>query len=972
MKIKKISLIGFKSFMDRLDIVLPGGISAIVGPNGCGKSNIVDAIRWAMGEQSAKQLRGRQMDDVIFNGAGDYKPFGMAEVSLVFENGDGTFPPEFAHMSEISVTRRLYRSGESEYLINNVPCRLKDIQEIFMDTGLGNRAYSIIGQGQIGFIIEQKPEETRVMLEEAAGITKYRKKVDESRRKMELTKANLQRVEDIMGEVQRQIRSLKRQATKARRFKSITQEIQRLELSLNANAYHELEVASGNRIKSTEALVQEEMVRSTEFSSLQARIEAMSFDLEEKENNILHLKETYHRLKEKANRKESFLESLASEKRMLSELAGRLKKDKEDLVKRLGGLEEERGILRGKIENLKKTAATLEDEISLVDKRSKSKAQLLKQAKEEYERVRDKLNSGITREMGLNQESGYLNKRIMEITDAQERLENEKNEASEKIEKIILVSKLKNQTREALAKKLMDIEEDIFREKERCDELDQLKKNIEMDLKLAEKDINIYQSRLTTLKSLTENFEGYKLGVRTIMKARDLEARRDGRIIGLVADILQVEPKFEQALEAVLGDKLQYIIVERQKDGKEAVEYLKVRAKGRSSFIPLMDLNGGETGKVKHNGFPLLRDLVSVADSYRPLINALLDDTALVENLNQAISEWEKNGKDQCLVTLEGDMVDRSGVITGGKLAHSSHGILARKREIKELQEKLSKSKKEVEKFRIKLDETMRKLEKREAHLDDLMEEKSRCQEKINDLDKRIFQLSHELDQLERLSERISRELDQKRKEQSRHKEALNKIESELTLCKEKVKQEGRYLREKETELKEIEEEFEGFRNEVAKLKMDYNLAREEERGILREIERIDDFSQEAQQKIKTIDEEVLNGQQRYQEYLMREETIREELEIIHAKFRQAKEALDTAEQDRNQFLNKIKEEEKKGEDLRAEIEILREKINRAKLEQSEIQFKMNGLVQLVREKFNLNLVEIYKEYLEDDFSPVE
>src|SRR4030043_1785669 len=185
MKIKKVSIVGFKSFLDRLDILFPVGLSAIVGPNGCGKSNIVDAIRWAMGEQSAKILRGRQMEDVIFNGSEQSKPLGMAGGSILFENGNGSFPLQFAHETEVSITRRLYRSGESEYLINSVPCRLKDIQEMFMDTGLGNRAYSIIGQGKIGSIIEQKPEETRAMIEEAAGITKYMKKVEESERKIE-------------------------------------------------------------------------------------------------------------------------------------------------------------------------------------------------------------------------------------------------------------------------------------------------------------------------------------------------------------------------------------------------------------------------------------------------------------------------------------------------------------------------------------------------------------------------------------------------------------------------------------------------------------------------------------------------------------------------------------------------------------------------------------------------------------------
>ncbi|MDY7039057.1 MAG: hypothetical protein SV375_23255, partial [Thermodesulfobacteriota bacterium] len=471
---------------------------------------------------------------------------------------------------------------------------------------------------------------------------------------------------------------------------------------------------------------------------------------------------------------------------------------------------------------------------------------------------------------------------------------------------------------------------------------------------------------------MTENFEGYKVGVRTIMKANDLEARRDGRIIGLVADILQVAPEYEHAVETVLGDKLQYIIVERQKDGKEAVNYLKARAKGRSSFVPLKDLKEEKASNGNWNGFPFLRDLVSVPDSYRSLINALLDKTVLVEDLDQAIATWRTKGKDQCLVTPEGEMVDRKGIISGGKLSHGSHGILARKREIKELEVKTARCKDVVKKLNNDMERISFEIEEKETNLDDLMEEKADCQEKINNLDKTIFRLGHELDQLERLDERISGELEQKTKEQARHKEALSKIETELTVCKEKIKQEEGYLHEKEVELKESEEEFEQFRDELTGLRMDYNLAREEEKGLAREIERIDDFSDEAQNKIKTIKEDIVMGQQKYQECFMREEIVREELKEVYYSLEQAEEAVNRAERDRNQFYGQIREETIKVEELRGGLEVLREKINRGKLEQSEIEFKMNGLVDLIKEKFDLNLSQIYREYLEDDFSQLD
>ncbi len=971
MRIKNISITGFKSFMDRLEIPFPWGISAIVGPNGCGKSNIVDAVRWALGEQSAKQLRGRNMEDVICNGADSHKPLGMAEVSILFENGNHSFPQEFSHLNELSVTRRLYRSGESEYLINNVPCRLKDIQEIFMDTGLGNRAYSVIGQGRISAIIEQKPEETRVMLEEAAGITKYRKKVDETQRKIDLTKGNLQRVEDILGEVEKQMRSLKYQASKARRFKSISQEIQGLELVLNANSYHTLKEESGLQMKSTEGLMQEEVALSTRYSAIQAKLETMDLEREEKEKEVSRLRETYLASKEVMNKETATLETLASEKRMQKELEARLVKDKEEGGLRLTELQKENGLLKEKVTNLRERLKGLESEMWLIDERLGQRKRLLDEVKEEHERAKDKVNSGVTKEMSLSQESGYLNKRIGEITDAKTRLEKERHEVGLKIDKIIETSDKKNLTREALAQKLEALEEDLLRGEQRADELTEAKKVLESELKLVEAELNIYQSRLSSLRSMTENFEGYKVGVRTIMKANDLQPRREGRIKGLVADIIQVDSKYEQAVEAVLADKLQYIIVESQRDGKEAVDYLKLKAKGRGSFVPIADLDK-ENGRNNHSRFPLLADLVSVSDLYKPLISTLLGNAILVEDLDQAIAEWKSNGRDTCLVTPDGDIVDNRGVISGGKLAHSSSGILGRKREIKKLEQNTDQFEKKVEELNSKLTTINREMEEQNASLESLLDEKAEQQEELNELDKVIFQLGQELDQQKKLSDRIGEELEKSRKDQLSHEKALSDIASELRLSEDKRKEQQRYLIQKENELKECEVEYEEIRNEGQKLKMDHSRYQEEEKGLLREIDRVDEFTYETEKKLERIGEDILAAQRMYRECLKREEISRNRLVGLGKNMETAEEAVNEAERDRNQFQLKIREEGKGGESLRGELEILREKLNNAKLEHSEIGYKMNGLVETVKEKFNLNLQDIYKEHLKEDFDERE
>jgi chromosome segregation protein len=896
MKIKKIAMVGFKSFMDKLEVPVASGLSAIVGPNGCGKSNIVDAIRWAMGEQSAKLLRGRNMEDVIFNGADNVKPLGMAEVSIIFENGDGSFPTQYAGHSELSVTRRLYRSGESEYLINNVPCRLKDIQEVFMDTGLGNRAYSIIGQGRISTIIEQKPEETRAMIEEAAGITKYKKKVEESQRKIEMTQANLARVEDILNEVERQMRSLKRQAAKAGRFKKIGNEIKELEVRVHANAYKELNEESGLRLKSAEGLVQEELARSTEYATLQAKIETMNLDLEEKDQRIQVLKNDYGQLKERVQKKESNLEFMAREEQMQVELEIRLNKEREDLSKRLTELQTEKAALLDQIAKARETFINMEDEMAMLEKRLKGRQDLLKEVKEQYEEARTRVHSGKTQEMSLTQESGYLNKRIGEITDGKSRLEKEKEEVRQKSEEFATATERKTEVRQALEQKLQAILADMAREQARRDELNEKKKKLEADLKAAEHELNLSRSRLTSLRSLTENFEGYKVGVRTIMKASDLEAQRTGRILGLVADVIQVEPQYEQAVEAVLADKLQHIIVENIQDGREAIEYLKTHAKGRSSFVPLKDLRE-DSGR--QNGLPLLRNLIKTEARYQPILNVLLGDAALVDNLEQAIAAWKSAGNEYCLVTRDGDIIEKNGVISGGKISQNTQGILARKREITELEQKVTESEGRVNGLTDQVNAFDAGIGNCEALLKKLAEEKEECQEKINELDKALFRLSHEIDQLAKLAMRITNEIESKDKEQGHHKEALTKIESELQVCLEKRKQHEDYFLEKETELKESEAEFEQFRNELSDRKLEFGRLQEGERGLTREVERIDDFSKNAQQTFERIEQDIQTAKKRYQECLEQEEMIKEELQTFFSKLQTAEETVNGAEQER-------------------------------------------------------------------------
>jgi chromosome segregation protein len=361
--------------------------------------------------------------------------------------------------------------------------------------------------------------------------------------------------------------------------------------------------------------------------------------------------------------------------------------------------------------------------------------------------------------------------------------------------------------------------------------------------------------------------------------------------------------------------------------------------------------------------------LVTVPEPYKPVLDALFGDTLLVDDLNQAVKTWNGNMRHQCLVTYEGDMIERSGVVTGGQLARASQGFLARKREIKELAKKVSEGQKVVREAQAKLGQILTDLDEGVRSLTTLEEEKELNKEKINDLDKINFRLSHELDQLEKLLARLSEEQERENNEQSKHKEALTRVELELAQCKERREQEEIYLRAKEIELRESEEEFENIRNGLGALKMEQSRSLEQEKGLLRELDRIHDFIHEGNQMLSRLEKEISTAQMRCQECLQREEELREELKSLYDVLEQAQERVHRAEYERQLFQNEIKEEEKKGEALRQKLDDIREKIHRAKMEESEVSFKMNGLLDQVREMFNLDLATVYADHLQEDYS---
>src|SRR6266851_1270512 len=561
MKIRRVEISGFKSFADRVVFSFDDGVTGVVGPNGCGKSNVVDAIRWAMGEQSAKHLRGRSMEDVIFSGSESRPPTGMAEVSITFQNDGRLVPPQYAGFAEITVARRLFRDGTSEYEINKAPCRLLDITELFLGTGVGTRAYSIIEQGRIGLIVSAKPEDRRSIIEEAAGVTKYKARRKQAERKLEATEQNLLR----LAEQELQFAQRERESIAARQVQH-EDEIGLLGQRLTLLAREE-EGLHAERQKLADANAEDETRRAQAEASL----------------------------RESMDRIHSAQHAVETERHQAVGVLTRLANHRTNLV----NLEKRRQDLSGRLQ------------------KTQDEAEQLGARAEEISRQREELSHKLSE------------------TQASRRALHEKRAA-----------------REELADR---------------------------------------RSRLTSLLELQKNFEGYGRGVKAILLRDEDERRRDG-VYGLVADVLRTDARHERAVEAVLGERLQLVLVESHAAGLRAVDYLKQAAHGRASFIPLTEMEQlplvPEAAELAApEGTVRAVEVVHCAPEHVRLKRYLLADVFLCDTLATALALWSRDPGERTFVTADGEVVDREGIVSGGSLEGVADGLLHKRREVQELAE---------------------------------------------------------------------------------------------------------------------------------------------------------------------------------------------------------------------------------------------------------------------------------------------
>jgi len=689
MKIKRLEISGFKSFADKVLLDFQQGVTGVVGPNGCGKSNIVDAIRWCMGEQSAKHLRGKSMEDVIFAGSENRRPLGMAEVSLVFSTEDGRAPAKFLDYAEIQLTRRLYRDGESDYLINKTPCRLLDITELFMDTGVGTRAYSIIEQGKIGQILHSRPEERRFLIEEAAGVTKFKSRKQLALKKIESTRQNLTRLADVLGEIRRQLTSLQRQAKKAEKFREYRDELRDTELLFSARDYRDAQEQRGLAERELASLNDRIREVFSASAASEARVEQSRLALLEAEKLLTIAQEDIYRIRSEFSAAENGLEFQRKELAGLEGRLSRLEAEAGELDQRLKECAAQRELLELRRDTSAVESSSMTDELQRLEAdlaeqqqgEEELQRQLESRRKELFEALSESAQFKSRQETARKRQAGVaerLERHVREGLQLAERLELAGRRAAELDTELAAAIALQEGCRVELAQ-LRGREEEL---KVRLPELDK-------SWQTRRDELNRVSSRLHSLKELEAQFAGYGQGVKNLMKSAEL---RPG-FNGLLADSIETSPELEAAVEAALADHLQCIVCSGDDGALRSLAYLKEQNGGRVGLALPLDIVAQPVTDVA--GAVPLSARVTVSGPCSGLIRRLLGNVMLVDDLQKAI-KLGRSHPDLSFVTPGGEMVAQGGIITGGSTEQVQKGIIHKKREIKDLEEQAASLEHEV------------------------------------------------------------------------------------------------------------------------------------------------------------------------------------------------------------------------------------------------------------------------------------
>lgn len=970
MRLKKVEIQGFKSFADKTTIEIMDGITAIVGPNGSGKSNIADAIRWVLGEQSVKNLRGNKMEDVIFSGTSKRKPLGFTEVTIVFDNKDGKIPLEY---TEIEITRRMFRSGESEYYINKNECRLKDIRELFMDTGIGKDGYSIIGQGRIDEILSNKPEDRRHIFEEAAGIVKYKTKKEEAERKLEKTEANLLRIKDIIFELTNRLRNLEVEAKKASIFNELYNRLKKLEINIFLKNIKEIE----NQIKEIneeknklenelQIKLNERLEIESKFNELKERIEELEILIEQSRSNNLYLTRE--------------LENYENQLKLLDEKEKYLKKD-------LERLNNEKDFIITKIEKLEKQSEEIQKEIAKTEKEYEAIIAKYNEKSGELKDYQEKLKEI---EKNIDDEKNYMIKLYNDCSDKRSEL-NSIVSFNENIEKRI--DQLKKEIELMEVRKKTDIENlngYINKENDIKLEISNLTKKLNK-LKDEEKEynsslekinnsisnINIdLQSKLSNLKMLENienDYDGYFKGVKSVLRLKKENPYICKGIVGIIADLLKVDEKFEKAIEISLGSSIQNVVTETEDDAKRIIEYLRDNKLGRITCLPLNVIKGStleirKDDKEEYKIYGLGYELIEFDKRFDDIFKYLLGRTIIIENIDYGIKFARKYNHSYKIVTLLGEVLNPGGSITGGSFGDNVVSIISRRSQIDRLKKEIEEIRKNQYTLEHEKKHYTEKLNKLKREIADIQENIQKNQYKLLEVKNSIENTNNEIERLDKSIEKSDGEIETLNNELKEYKnkifnltQIIDKLEKEISLNKEKIK-------ELTSSYNKRKEEIEDKSKEVTDLRINLN-SYENKLSLLNENkEKVYSDKVESLNKLQEIENSLVNNKNSIEEIVINRKELMQSMEELKGKVNISKNELDNLVINRDEIMKNFYNEQDKLLELNKLINNLEKSINQFEIKLAKNTVQLDNYHKKIQEDYDLDYEDAlkYETELED------
>ena len=955
MYLKRLEMYGFKSFADKTVLDFMPGLTTVIGPNGSGKSNISDCIRWVLGEQSLKSLRGAKSEDIIFAGTQNRKPLGYAEASLVLDNSDSKLPIEF---NEVIVTRRIYRTGESGYFINKTPCRLKDVLELFMDTGIGRDGYSIIGQGKIDEILSNKSEDRRRIFEEAAGIVKYRVRKVESEKKLEQTKLNLLRINDIISEIENNIGPLKNQSEKAKKYLSLRDELKNIEVGLFLYNIEDFKAQTEEITANIDLLETQKIKEDEVLNNLQVEKEELKVVID----NLIEEIERIQNLGFEGNqKKEQFNSEIGIAQERISnnkENYERYAVEIEELEARNKELEDEKTLKQEKKKNLYTNKEKFENELKEKEAELEKYSKTLSDKEIEIEAKKKIVQD--------NTDNRY--EIIAEINTEKANFDNfikRENQLKSEIQETISELDLSRANKEELSRDFYSLEtsknaitKEIDGMKEEREKSQEKIRDFDIRINSYQSEYRIKEARYKFLVETEKEKEGYTKSVKSLLEAVEKKVTVSKGVHGILANLISVDSKYETAIEMTLGPTIQNIVTDSEDEATKLVNYLRDNKLGRASFLPISSVKGQKVTGINTKGIDgvigVASDLVSADKKYEGIVLNLLGRTVIVEEIEEAVKLAKQNSYKFKIVTLKGDVINPSGAISGGSVAAKTVSILGRGKEIKalekelvEINKKIAKAEKEKQDYEDSIAEILSKFEIKQKEAQELEIVYATEKQKIDNFELEILKLDAKLAKLREDKDLIGKEKEtnkQRQEDLTKQVESIDKENEEL----------GKIIEEFTKLNKDNQKYIDDLNFDITNLKISVSSFDESEVSINEMVERIELDIQNNLASIankKEIREKILVDNSELEAKI---EEIKVKIEELEKEILGSTDKVEKLKQDRVHKNEKLSNLEKELEEQNEKIEILKNQVSKLDLKKSKIELELNQVINKMWEEYEL------------------